>query len=63
MMTPSIFGENLFDEMMDFSWDKEMDEFYEAVTNQKPIVHGTMDDAVKTMQIVTDIYKLAEKKG
>ncbi|MCI8362980.1 Gfo/Idh/MocA family oxidoreductase [Lachnospiraceae bacterium WCA-9-b2] len=47
----------------DFSWDKEMDEFYEAVTNQKPIVHGTMDDAVKTMQIVTDIYKLAEKKG
>ncbi|MCI8464682.1 MAG: Hsp20/alpha crystallin family protein [Lachnospiraceae bacterium] len=23
MLLPSIFGENLFDEMMDFSWDKD----------------------------------------
>ena len=48
-----------FDE--DYSWDKEMNEFYEAVANQNPIIHGTVYDAVKVMQIVTDIYNIAEK--
>ncbi len=49
-----------FDE--DHSWDEEMAEFYEAAVNQKPIVHGTAEDAVKVMQIVADIYETVKKK-
>lgn len=50
-----------FDE--DDSWDKEMAEFYDAVVNGREILHGTAEDAVKVMQIVTDIYQMAERNG
>lgn len=46
----------------DFSWDKEMEEFYKTVTGAGLIEHGTADDAVKVMKIVTDIYNNADEE-
>lgn len=44
----------------DDSWEYEMAEFYEAVCNNKPIVQGTIRDAVSLMQTLDKIYKLGE---
>ena len=40
----------------DPSWGDEIAEFADAVINDKPIEHGTSDDALKTMQLVYRIY-------
>lgn len=42
----------------DDSWSYEMKEFYEAVCCRKPIVQGTLDDAVHLMGILDKIYSL-----
>lgn len=46
-----------FDE--DFSWDLEMEEFYEAVANGRPISNGTSEDAVAVMRMVDKVYRLS----
>jgi predicted dehydrogenase len=40
----------------DKSWDLEMDEFYEAVRNNKEVVNGKPSDAVRVMRIISEIY-------
>lgn len=40
----------------DPSWADEIAEFAEAITAGKPIVNGSSDDALKTMQLVYRIY-------
>lgn len=42
---------------VDDSWDYEMKEFYNAIRQNKPIKNGTIDDAVKVMQLIESIYK------
>ena len=40
----------------DNSWDYEMSEFYEAVRKGEDIKNGTIDEAVRVMRLVEDIY-------
>jgi predicted dehydrogenase len=40
----------------DASWNLEMQEFVEALQGKHPIVHGTIDDAVRLMRLVEAIY-------
>jgi predicted dehydrogenase len=40
----------------DPSWRDEIHEFADAVLNDKPIANGSSDDALRTMQLVYDIY-------
>lgn len=40
----------------DNSWKDEIDEFIDAIINDKPIVHGTSYDALQTMKLVYSIY-------
>lgn len=40
----------------DNSWRDEIDEFAEAILEDKPIVNGSAEDALKTMQTVFRIY-------
>lgn len=42
----------------DDSWNYEIKEFYEAVCQHKPIIQGTIKDAVSLMRILDKIYKL-----
>ena len=44
-----------FDE--DSSWDYEMDEFYKAINDGKPVVNGTIEDAEKVMRLIDAVYK------
>ena len=40
----------------DKSWESEIAEFYNAVANDEPIVHGSPEEALKTMELVYRIY-------
>src|SRR5204863_6546326 len=40
----------------DISWRAEISEFADAVLNDKPITYGSSIEALKTMQLVFDIY-------
>lgn len=44
----------------DNSWRDEINEFADAIINNKKIIHGSSHDALKTMEMVYDIY-LADK--
>jgi predicted dehydrogenase len=44
----------------DESWDKEVNEFIAAVKEGRPAIHGTLEDARRVMELVRDIYALAE---
>ena len=44
----------------DESWDKEVNEFITSIKERRPPAHGTLEDARRVMQIVRDIYALAE---
>lgn len=44
-----------FDE--DYSWDYEMEEFYDAIEKKKEIQLGTIEDAVNLMKMLEEIYK------
>jgi len=44
----------------DDSWQREIDEFIAAVKERRPPTHGTLDDAGRVMQLVRDVYALAE---
>jgi predicted dehydrogenase len=41
----------------DNSWADEINEFANAIVNNQPIVHGTSQDALNTMQMVYRIYE------
>jgi predicted dehydrogenase len=43
-----------FDE--DRSWYFEMQNFYDSITENKPIIQGSIDDAIKAMELVEKIY-------
>lgn len=45
----------------DNSWRDEINEFADAIVNESKILHGSSTDALKTMEMVYDIY-LADKK-
>ena len=45
----------------DNSWRDEINEFADAIVNNNKILHGTSFDALKTMEMVYDIY-LADKR-
>ncbi|MDR1206472.1 MAG: hypothetical protein LBL26_13505, partial [Peptococcaceae bacterium] len=47
-----------FDE--DSSWDCEIHEFYDAVRKDKPIVNGTIEDALGVMRLVDNIYRMGK---
>jgi len=40
----------------DPSWDEEITEFANSILNNKPILSGTSEDALRTMQLVFKIY-------
>ena len=40
----------------DPSWDEEINAFADAILNDKPVLSGTSDDALRTMQLVFKIY-------
>lgn len=44
-----------FDE--DFSWDIEMEEFYDVVVNGKKLLNGRPEEAVRVMKIIKAIYE------
>jgi len=46
----------------DDSWDKEVNEFLLAVHDGRPAAHGTLEDARRVMQIIRDVYTLAERQ-
>ena len=41
---------------LDHSWKDEIDEFTKAIVENKPILYGTAQDALKTMELVYKIY-------
>ena len=41
---------------IDPSWDDEVEEFADAIINNKKIMSGTSNDAYKTMELVSLIY-------
>ena len=43
-----------FDE--DFSWDIEMNEFYDVVMKGKELINGRPEEAVRVMKIIKEIY-------
>lgn len=47
----------------DESWDFEMKEFYEAICFHEPIRQGTVDDAVRVMEILGRIYHSGAWEG
>ena len=49
-----------FDE--DSSWDYEMNEFYDAIHGDGPIINGTVEDAVQVMSLVEQVYKKRANK-
>ena len=42
----------------DQSWEHEHREFYGAVTRAQPVIHGTAEDAVRTMKLIEEIYHM-----
>ena len=45
----------------DDSWDKEVEEFIGAVTEGRPATHGTLEEAGRVMEIIRDVYAMAER--
>ncbi len=45
----------------DNSWKLEIDEFANSILENKPITHGTSEDALKAMEMVYQIYNADEK--
>jgi predicted dehydrogenase len=49
-------GERIYYFTTDDSWQLEMEEFLEAVDGGAPLRHGTIDDAIRLMRLVEEIY-------
>jgi len=50
------FTETTTSYLEDNSWRDEVDEFADAIVNDKPIESGTSTDALKVMELVYNIY-------
>ncbi len=50
------FGEIITSYLEDFSWKREVDEFAELITNDKPVKNGNGQDALRIMELVFKIY-------
>ncbi len=46
----------------DESWDKEVHEFLAAVQQRRPATHGTLEEAQRVMELIRDVYVLAERR-
>lgn len=46
----------------DDSWRLEVEEFVSAIREDKPIKSGTLEDALKVMKLIEEIYKCSEDK-
>lgn len=46
----------------DESWEKEVDEFISAIAEGRPPTHGTLEDARWVMEVVRDIYAMANPR-
>lgn len=46
----------------DESWDHEVTEFLSAVIEGRPATHGTLEDARAAMEVIRDVYALAERQ-
>jgi len=46
----------------DDSWENEIDEFIAAVKERRPPKHGTIEEAKHVMQIIRDVYELADRR-
>ena len=44
----------------DDSWDREVNEFLAAVKERRPSTHGTLEEARQVMELIRDIYAMAE---
>ncbi len=42
----------------DESWQKEVDEFIQAIRENRPCRHGTLEDARQVMRIIRDVYAM-----
>jgi 1,5-anhydro-D-fructose reductase (1,5-anhydro-D-mannitol-forming) len=42
---------------VDQSWRSEIEEFFDAIEDDRPVAIGTSEDALKAMQLVDSIYK------
>jgi predicted dehydrogenase len=47
----------------DRSWERETDEFAECIKNNKRVIVGSSEDAIKTMELVYKIYNADAKWG
>lgn len=45
----------------DLSFQREIDEFMDCIVNDKPIVHGTIDDAATIMRLIEKVYQDDER--
>ena len=43
--------------LQDNSWKEEVDEFSSCIFNDKLVLNGTVDEALKTMEMISKIYK------
>ena len=43
--------------LYDNSWKEEIDDFFDSIINNKPVIDGTSEDALKVMQMIFEIYK------
>jgi predicted dehydrogenase len=46
----------------DDSWDKEVSEFLSAIREARPATHGTLEDARRVMEVIRDVYAVAERR-
>jgi hypothetical protein len=46
----------------DESWDLEVHELIEAIKDNRPTTHGTLDEARRLMAIIRDAYALSEQR-
>ncbi len=46
----------------DESWEKEVNEFLTAVQERRPATHGRLEDARAAMEVIRDVYALAERQ-
>jgi predicted dehydrogenase len=44
------------------SWQLEVDEFFSAINENRPIKNGTLEDAYKIMELIEEIYKRSEEE-
>lgn len=45
----------------DDSWEREINDFIAAVKEGRPATHGTLEEARRAMELVRDVYKLADR--